>query len=305
VGTPAREHTTDNRRGEGKRQIVAGAGGDDGLLEIDRALDLPNPARMYDYFLGGAHNFAVDREMAERVLAVYPDVALVARANRAFVRRAVRFLIDEGIDQFLDIGSGIPTAGNVHEIAHQRNPAARVIYVDIDPIAVQHSLAVLRNVPTATAIQADARRPECILAHPDVRRLLDFRRPVAVLLFASLHFIADDQEVYALVGTLRDALAPGSYLVLSHSSYEDASSDAVERAEELYRRTTTPLTSRTRAQLLPCFAGLELVEPGLVYAPRWRPAGSHELFQDEPARSLNLVGVGRKPDERAGMEGPR
>lgn len=265
------------------------------------ALDKPSAARMYDYYLGGSHNFAIDREAAEEVLAVYPDVALVAQANRSFLRRAVQFVVDQGVDQFLDIGSGIPTAGNVHEIAHRRNPDTRVVYVDIDPIAVQHSLAVLENIPTAMAIQCDARHPEDVLAHPEVRRLIDFDRPVAFLLVASLPFISDDSQAYALVRTLRQAMAAGSYLVVSHGTHEGAPSDAIVQTERLYSRTANPMKFRTRAQLLPFFEGLELVDPGVVHAPLWHPEGTHDLFLDQPSRSVLLVGVGRKPAGGPGL----
>lgn len=262
-------------------------------LGMDRA----SPARMYDYFLGGLHNFAVDRETAEQVLAVYPDAALLARANRAFLRRAVRFLLEQGIDQFLDIGSGIPTAGNVHDIVHERNPAARVVYVDIDPIAVHYSLDLLKDVPMATAIQGDAREPESILTHPDVRRLLDLERPVGVLLLACVQFIADDAEVYTLVRTLREAVAPGSYFVFSHLSYEGAPAETLAQSEQLYARTTNPVTSRSRARLEPLFEDLEVVAPGVVHVPLWHPEGPDDLFLEEPSRSVNLVGVGRKAGE--------
>lgn len=262
-------------------------------LGMDRA----SPARMYDYFLGGLHNFAVDRETAEQVLAVYPDAALLARANRAFLRRAVRFLLEQGIDQFLDIGSGIPTAGNVHDIVHQRNPPARVVYVDIDPIAVHLSLDLLKDVPTATAIQADAREPEAILAHPDVRHLLDLERPVGVLLLASVQFIADDAEVSTLVRTVRQAVAPGSYFVFSHLSYEGAPAEAIVQLERLYTGTTNPVTSRSRARLEPLFEELEVVAPGVVHVPRWHPESPDDLFLEEPSRSVNLVGVARKARE--------
>lgn len=187
-------------------------------LETPITMDRPSPARMYDYCLGGSHNFPADRQAAEQLLAVYPDASLMMRANRAFLRRAVRFLVEHGIDQFLDIGSGIPTVGNVHEIVHQRNPAAHIVYVDSDPIAVRHSLAVLRDIPSATIIQADARQPEHILAHPEVHRLLDFNRPVAVLLVALLHFITDDAEASSLVDALRLSLIPGSYLAPSRTA---------------------------------------------------------------------------------------
>src|SRR5919202_6313143 len=144
----------------------------------DSPLDRPNVARMYDYFLGGHHNLAIDRQAAEAAIAAYPEVLMMARTNRAFLRRAVTFLVEQGIDQFLDLGSGIPTIGNVHEVAQQLNPTARVVYVDIDPITVRHSEAILRDTPNVGVIEADACRPEDVLTDPTVRRLLDFSRPI-------------------------------------------------------------------------------------------------------------------------------
>lgn len=264
---------------------------------VERLLDIdtPSPARMYDYFLGGSHNFPADRRMAEQVIAVYPDFPFIMRANRAFLRRAVTFLVEQGIDQFLDIGSGVPTVGTVHEIVHCHNPAARVVYVDSDPIAVHHSLAVLKDIPSATVIRADARRPERILAHPEVQRLLDLNRPVAVILAALLHFITDDVEASAMVATLSQSLMPGGYLVISHGTDDDAPRDSIEQSERLYAKSTNPGRARTRAQIAAFFDGLELVDPGLVYAPSWHPDDPDDLFLDEPSRSINLVGVGRKP----------
>lgn len=264
--------------------------------ELD--LDRPNAARMYDYYLGGSHNFAVDRELAGRVLEAWPDMPRAAQANRAFLRRAVRYLAGQGIRQFLDIGSGIPTVGNVHEVAQAINPDARVVYVDIDPVAVAHSRAILAGNPNATVIQADARRPEQIVGDPEVGRLLDLDRPVAVLLLAFLHFFQDDAEAEALVRGLRDVLAPGSYLVISHASYDDMPTDVRERLEGLYTRTPTPVRSRTREQIADFFAGFDLVEPGLVYVPAWRPEGPGDLWHDEPDRVHGFAGVGRKPERR-------
>lgn len=260
----------------------------------DAPQDKPSVARMYDYFLGGYHNFAIDRQAADQLTALYPDTPLVMQANRAFLRRAVRFLVAQGVDQFLDLGSGIPTAGNVHEVAQARNPAARVVYVDIDPVAVAHSEAILEDNPNATAIQADARQPEAILAHPEVRRLLDLDQPLAVLLVALLHFVTDDRQAYDLVRALREALAPGGYLVISHASYEHLPREMIARGERLYAQTPTPLKSRSRAAIARFFDGVDLVDPGLVYAPLWRPARADDLFLDQPARSNSLVGVGRK-----------
>jgi SAM-dependent methyltransferase len=168
-----------------------------------------NVARVYDYWLGGTENFQADRDLARQILAVEPSVRAIARANRDFLGRAVRFLCGAGIRQFLDIGSGIPTQGNVHAAAQAADPQARVVYADIDPVAIAHSRAILAENPNAAAIQADLRDPAAILADDTTRRLIDFRRPVGLLLVAVLHFIADAEEPARLVATLRDALAPG------------------------------------------------------------------------------------------------
>lgn len=186
----------------------------------DIAADRPNVARIYDYLLGGYHNFEIDRRVAEKVIRDFPDVRLTAPANRAFLGRAVRFLVSQGIDQFLDIGSGLPTVGNVHEIAQATNPAAHIVYVDIDPIAVAHSEAILVGNPSAAAIHGDVRFPQELLDHPVVRQLLDLRRPCAVLLVAILHLIVDDADMYNIVMALRQALSPGSYIVISHTTDE-------------------------------------------------------------------------------------
>ncbi len=265
-------------------------------LPDDASLDRPSAARMYDYFLGGYHNFAIDRAAAEQVLTINPDAPLVMQANRAFLRRVVKFLVEQGIDQFLDLGSGIPTVGNVHEVAQQLNPDARVVYVDIDPIAVRHSEAILRHNPNAAAIQADIRRPlDQVFNHPNVRRLLDFSKPIAVLLAAVLHFVTDDEQAEKLARVLRDVVAPGSYMAISHGSYENLPREVVERLEGLYARSTTPVKLRSRAQIEGYFAGLELVEPGLVLVPLWRPEGPDDLFLDQPGQSWTFGGVGRKP----------
>ena len=179
--------------------------------------DRPNAARMYDYFLGGYHNFAVDREAAAQASAIWPDMPRVMQANRAFLRRAVQFLAAQGIDQFLDLGSGIPTVGSVHEVAARTTPAARVVYVDNEPIAAAHSAAILRDVANAAIIEADARQPARILAHPAARRLLDPGRPMGVLLVSLLHFITETADAPHLVRARSDAMAQGSYLVVAHA----------------------------------------------------------------------------------------
>ncbi len=261
----------------------------------DMPLDKPSPARMYDYFLGGYHNFEIDRRAAEQVLAIHPETPLIMRANRAFLRRAVSLLSERGIDQFLDIGSGIPTVGSVHEIVQRTNPATRVVYVDVDPIAVAHSEAILKDVPNTAVIEADARHTEQLLEHPELRRTLDFSRPVAVLLVALLHFVTDDDDALRMVRTFRNALPSGSYLAISHGTNENAPSDVIEQGGKVYARSTNPAMARSRSQIATFFEGLELIEPGLVYAPLWWPEGPDDLFVDQPERSINLVGVGRKP----------
>jgi hypothetical protein len=256
--------------------------------------DTPNAARMYDYYLGGFHNFEADRKMAEQAIALWPDLPLIMRANRAFLRRSVNYLVGQGIDQFLDIGSGIPTVGNVHEAAQQANHAARVAYVDVDPIAITHSRSILQGTPNVVAIQADVRAPDRILADPQVRGLLDFQRPIALLLVAVLHFVTDDAEAAASVRRMREALAPGSFLVICHASYEGMPAKRSEH-EALYARTPTPLKMRSRAEIQQFFGDFEMVEPGLVFIPLWRPERADDLFLDEPERCTGFAGLGRKP----------
>jgi hypothetical protein len=257
------------------------------------ALDKPSPARMYDYFLGGYHNFEVDRAAAAQVMAVYPDAPRVTQANRAFLRRAVHFLLDQGVTQFLDIGSGIPTIGNVHEVAQQANPAARVVYVDSDPVAVAHSESLLRDNPTAAIIHADARELDGILAHPEAQRLLDFDKPVAVLLVALLHFFTDDEAAHRLMRDVRGALPPGSYVAISHGVMDDSTRDMMAKNDKIYSRSTNPTKARSRAEIEDLCAGLDMVEPGVVYTPLWHPEGPRDVFLDQPERSLCLAGVGR------------
>ncbi|RKT56992.1 SAM-dependent methyltransferase [Saccharothrix australiensis] len=254
-------------------------------------LDRPSAARMYDYFLGGSHNFAVDREAARSVERIYPGMSGAARANRSFLRRAVRYLLEQGVEQFLDLGSGIPTVGNVHEIAQQAAPSARVVYVDVEPVAVAHSTALLADNPLATAIQADVRDPDAVLGHDEVRRLLDPDRPIGLLMVALLHFVPDSDRPHEVVARYRDALPPGSYLAISHGSLEGVPEDALddsERVQAIYRRTDSPLALRPRDEIAAFFAGLTVVEPGVVSLPEWRP-------DSDDAYISAYVGVGRKP----------
>lgn len=258
------------------------------------ALDVPSAARMYDYFLGGAHNFAVDRRAAEKVIAVHPDFPLMMRANRAFVRRAAAHLASQGVTQFLDIGSGIPTVGNVHEVVQQVQPAARVVYVDIDPIAVAHSETMLAGNPNAAIIQADARDTATLLQHPTVRQFLDWEQPLAILLVAVLHFIIDDAEAGRIVATARQALPTGGYLAISHGTSDTVTAEASQQLLGRYATTDNPTTTRSRTQVEAFFAGLDLVPPGIVFPPLWRPESPDDLLLDEPARSAIWAGVGRK-----------
>jgi SAM-dependent methyltransferase len=254
-----------------------------------------NVARVYDYWLGGSHNFLPDQDVGRSIAAVEPNIRAMARANRAFLGRAVRFLAAAGIRQFLDIGSGIPTQGNVHEVAQQTAPGARVAYADIDPVAVAYSKAILTGNHKAAVIDADLRTPEKILAHETTRRLIDFSQPVGLLLVAVLHCIADAEEPWRLVATLRDALAPGSYLVLCHATDDGMPAATTQAVEKVYKGSVpTPGRARSRAEILRFFDGFDLVDPGLVYIPQWRPDSPADVPSD-PSKFWALVGVGEGP----------
>lgn len=252
----------------------------------------PHPARMYDFYLGGKDNYVVDRQAARQVLAAAPELRVTARENRAFLHRAVRFLVgDAGIRQILDIGTGISSAGNVHEVAQQIAPEVRVAYVDNDPIVHVHANALLTGVGATSIVLADLRDPAGILRHPRVRDLIDFTQPVALLLVAILHFITDAEHPADIVALLCDKLAPGSYLVLSHAT-GDVRPKAAARAAAVYDGATSSLTLRSREEIERLFAGLDILEPGVVQLPLWRPRG-------RPSRDLSKAwgycGVGRKP----------
>lgn len=256
-------------------------------------ISVPSVSRIYDYYLGGSHNFEVDREAARKAMEFIPGLPKVMQANRAFMRRAVRFALDEGVTQFLDIGSGIPTFGNVHEIAQSGAPEARVVYVDHDPVAVAHSKAVLEGNDLAGVVAADLRKPQDVLSSPEVTRLLDLDRPVALLLVAVLHFVEDSDDPRAAVAALRDALAPGSLLILTHAAYEGIplSEDRAGGAVGVYRNIRNPLVMRTSEEIATFFDGFEMVAPGLVQMPMWRPESSPE--QEDPYAFSGFAGVGR------------
>jgi SAM-dependent methyltransferase len=234
-----------------------------------------HPARIYNYFLGGKDNFRVDRETAEMALAATPAVRDMARQNRAFLQRAVRFLAGQaGIRQFLDIGTGLPTQGNVHEVAQAIAPGAHVVYVDNDPIVLAHSRALL-DAPNTTVVLGDLREPTTILEDSEVGKLIDFDRPMAILLVAVLHFIQDQDDPGAILARLRDAMAPGSYLVISHGTTEadQTRPEVADKVVAAYQRSSAPVTLRSRAQIEAFFGDFELVEPGLEQVHRWRPDG--------------------------------
>jgi O-methyltransferase involved in polyketide biosynthesis len=250
---------------------------------------VPNVARIYDYLLGGKDHFAADREAAGQLITAIPDVATFARQNRDFLGRVVRFLSgDAGIRQFIDIGTGLPTQGSVHEVAHEADPSARVVYVDHDPVVLTHARELLathkRNV---AAISGDLRHPERILADPGLRALITADEPVAVLLIAVMHFLPDDDQPATITDTLMAALPPGSYLALSHITAENIPEDANTRAKAVYDGATARPYPRTHAEVTRMFNALDLVEPGVVDVAGWRalpPVG----------RTLAYGGVARK-----------
>lgn len=253
----------------------------------------PNMARSYDYWLGGSHNFAIDREYGRQVMAMLPEVRLIAQANRAFMQRVVRFMLDVGVTQFLDIGSGIPTLGNVHEVAQRIDPQARVVYVDIDPIAVAHSQQILAGNDNGTAIQEDLCNVDAILSHRSTRAMLDFDKPLCVLMVSVLHVVPDSADPYGRLEQYRQALAPGSYLALTHGT-ADRRAEEMRATEEFSKRTPTPGNLRSHAQIEKFFNGFELIHPGLVWVTQWRPESPDEIDED-PERMTFYAGVGRKP----------
>ena len=261
-------------------------------LPEDVDLVKPSAARCYDYYLGGAHNFAVDRELAEQVLAQVPYGRDVARDNRAFLRRAVRYCVDNGVRQFLDIGSGIPTVGNVHEVAQAVDPDCRVVYVDNEPVAVAHSQTILEGNDNAAALRADFADVDAILEHAETRRLLDFSRPVGLMLIALAHFVPDAERPHEIVRRYADRLAPGSYLALSHLTDDDYP-DKVHGPRESYKASSNPFHPRSRAQVAELTTDFELVDPGLVHLPQWRPDADEDRWEN-PETSLLYAAVGRK-----------
>jgi len=269
--------------------------------EATRGLDVsvPNAARMYDYFLGGKDNFEADRVTGARLLALVPQLRQSVVENRRFIGRVVRFLAGEaGIDQFLDIGAGLPTQDPVHQVAQKINPRARVVYADYDPVVVTHGSALLTIPDRSVMVRADLRRPKELLAHPEVSGFLDLRRPVAVMLIAVMHFVPDSEDPYGIVAALRDGLAPGSYLAMVHLSGDFVEQDAAAQAVSIYEHASAPLRPRSKAEVLRFFDGFELVPPGLVPKHEWRPDDGGPGHRTS---NVSWGAVGRKTTPSAGV----
>jgi SAM-dependent methyltransferase len=254
------------------------AGPWDGLLApewVPQEIDTTraHPARIYDYLIGGKNNFAVDRELAERLVTTLPDVRESALANRAFLGRAVRFAVQSGIRQFLDIGTGIPAAGNTHEIAQTLAPDSTVAYVDNDPLVLVHARALMAaaGLGRTTIIGGDLREPKAILDHPEVKAAVDLEQPVALLLVAVLHFLEDADRPHEIVAELRDALAPGSMLILSHGTTHQDWVEGLANFRSTYSQASSGIHLRTVSETERFFDGFDLVDPGLVLLSKWRP----------------------------------
>jgi S-adenosyl methyltransferase len=263
---------------------------------VPRGIDtnIPNAARVYDYFLDGSHNFAADREMADKLEKAVPGGRDAARINRAFLRRVVRFMVGSEIRQFLDLGSGIPTVGNVHEIAQQADPECRVVYVDKEPVAVAHSKLLLEDNDRAGVIQANLRDVDYILNHPTTTRLLDFDQPIGLLMVSVLYFVPDSWNLLGILARYRDRLASGSYLAISHLT-ADGNPTWLDEVFQIWRSIPQTLYFRSHAEQMRLFTGFELVEPGLVGSAHWRPSGPGDISDDAEMNSLSYGGVGRKP----------
>lgn len=254
--------------------------------EID--VTVPSTARMYDYYLGGKDNYPADRAAAEKAIELYPPTREIALANRRFLVTSVRMLAERGIDQFLDLGSGIPTSPNVHEVAREVVPDARVVYVDNDPIALAHTRALRATSEGLLGVGHDVRSPADILADPDVRATIDFSRPVGLLMYEVLHFVKDAEDPAGIVAAFRDAVVPGSHIALSAGCTEGAPQEMIDAFLPVYEGASAPLILRPKEQIAQWFAGFELIDPGLVSLFRW-------LDEPEPEIPGVFAGVGSLP----------
>lgn len=260
----------------------------------DIDIETPSAARMYDYFLGGSHNFAADRALAEEYIRVLPEIKNISQANRRYLRRAVTALAAAGVNQFLDLGSGMPTVSNVHEVAGAVNPGAKVVYVDSDPVTVAQGKAILAGEPTAVYLHADLRNPAAVLGSAEVSAHLDLARPVAVLMVAVLHFVPDADDPAAIIAQYRDATSPGSYLVVSHAT-DDYNPRTMEQASGVYTRASHSMNFRSRTEVRALFDGYELLAPGLVDVICWRPEPEEvDPYDGDVTRYNLLAAVGRR-----------
>ncbi|MDF3290485.1 SAM-dependent methyltransferase [Streptomyces silvisoli] len=278
--------------GRGPEWMRSGAG-----APVELHTDRPHAARVYDFLLGGKTNYAADREAAQRTLLALPNSALIARQNRAFMHRAAHYLAEEaGVRQFLDIGTGIPTSPNLHEVVQAVDPRSRIVYADNDPIVLTHSRALHTSHPDGRTayLHGDLCRPEDILAHPELSRTLDLGRPVALTLVAVLHWLPKECDPYRIVARLLDALPSGSFLALTHVT-DDFERRALEEIAEDFQRTGSTVSARSKAEVAEFFAGLELVEPGVEVVQRWRPDdGDIEAGSLSPTDIPLYGGVARK-----------
>jgi len=255
--------------------------------------DIPSPARIYDYLLGGKDNYPVDRLAGEEIAAHLPNIRQAFGWNRTFLRRAVNFLVREaGIRQLIDIGTGLPAGGNVHEVATQADPATRIVYVDNDPVVLAHGRNMLHGVPSTVIIEHDLRAPAEILADPDLRRLIDFSEPVAILLVAVLHFVSDADDPAAIIAELLAPFPSGSYLALSHATADGT--PAINDAAKVYDEATAQAHIRRRDDVLALVRGLDLVEPGMVWTPQWHPEAGSKMPR-RPEEFFYYALVARKP----------
>ncbi len=277
-------------------QTVDGTTGGADDSAVDLELDRAHSARMYDYYLGGHTNFPADREAAGRAMALFPSVLVAARTNREFMHRATRFLATIGMRQFLDVGTGIPTSPNLHEVAQDVAPGSRVVYADNDPIVLAHAQALLRSHPAGRTayVQADATDPAALLAAPEVKETLDLGEPVALSLNALLHFVPGEHRAHEIVEYFKDALPSGSTLAISHVT-PDFDPEGIARLTEAYRASGTPGQARTREEFTRFFSGWELFEPGITTSHRWRPDPGQTFGNVTDAEAACYAAVARKP----------
>ena len=255
--------------------------------------DIPSAARIYDYLLGGKDNYPADRAAAESMIAQLPNVRLAVQWNRAFLRRVVRYLVGEaGLRQIVDIGAGLPTAGNTHEIALDASPDAKVVYVDHDPVVLAHARNMLQGIPHAAIIEQDLLEPDAILADPVLRGMIDFTEPVAFLYLSILHFVSDEADPAGIIARLLRPFPSGSYVAISHATPDTV--PEVSDVERVFDEATEQAHVRTRASIAKLVEGMEIIEPGLAWPPEWRPDPGDEIPVNA-AESYYCVVVARKP----------